>query len=60
MHQYMLRNGKPFPMQKLTVIKGSIPKSIQGSYFKNGPGLLTIGEDVLPHWFIGAAGLLKV
>ena len=56
----MLINGTQFPMQKLKVIKGSVPMSILGSYIKNGPGLLTIGDQVLPHWFMGNAGLLKL
>lgn len=60
MQQYVIKNGKPFPMQQLKVIKGSIPKSILGSYIKNGPGLLTLGNDVLSHWFSGDAGILKV
>jgi all-trans-8'-apo-beta-carotenal 15,15'-oxygenase len=47
-------------MQQLKLIKGSIPKSILGSYIKNGPGLLTIGDEILPHWFLGNSGLLKV
>lgn len=44
MHQVMIRNATPFPMQELKVIKGNVPKSIQGSYIKNGPGLYTIGD----------------
>lgn len=47
-------------MQELKVTKGSIPKSILGSYIKNGPGLFTIGEEILSHWFEGNSGLLKV
>lgn len=38
----MIRNGTPFPMQELKVIKGKVPKSIQGSYIKNGPAMYTI------------------
>jgi carotenoid cleavage dioxygenase-like enzyme len=60
MYQYFIRNGTPFPMQRLKVIKGSIPESILGSYIKNGPGLFTIEDKVLPHWFMGDAGLLKI
>ena len=32
-----------------------MPKGIKGRYFKNGPGLHTIGDDVLDHWFLGDA-----
>jgi all-trans-8'-apo-beta-carotenal 15,15'-oxygenase len=56
----MIRNATPFPMQKLKVNKGSIPESILGSYIKNGPGLYTVADQILPHWFMGDAGLLKV
>ncbi len=60
LYEYLLLNGTQFALQKLKIVSGSIPKSILGSYIKNGPGQLTMGNEVLPHWFMGNSGLLRV
>ncbi|XP_063063493.1 beta-carotene oxygenase 2b [Engraulis encrasicolus] len=43
----------PEPLQ--TVIRGTIPHWIKGSFLRNGPGKFEIGKHQLNHWFDGMA-----
>jgi len=40
-------------------VKGQIPKWIQGSFYRNGPGLLRSSSHSFKHWFDGLAMLHK-
>ncbi len=60
MYEYMIRNGVYFTLQKLKLIQGNVPKSILGSLVRNGPGLITMEDQVIPHWFMSNGSLLKV
>ena len=34
-------------------IEGEIPKDLTGTFFRNGPGRLRVGEEQFGHWFDG-------
>lgn len=34
-------------------IEGKIPADLQGTFFRNGPGRINIGQDYFGHWFDG-------
>jgi carotenoid cleavage dioxygenase-like enzyme len=60
MEKIVIRNAVEFPLTKLKITQGKMPSSICGSYIKNGPATVRLGEKVLSHWFYGSGGLLKV
>ena len=34
-------------------IEGTVPKDLKGSFYRNGPGRLKIGDQEFLHWFDG-------
>ena len=37
----------------VTDIEGKVPSDLTGSFFRNGPGRLKLGGEVVGHWFDG-------
>jgi carotenoid cleavage dioxygenase-like enzyme len=57
---FFITNAAEFATTQAKLISGSIPKSINGSYFRNGPGLFNYGNHVSEHWFNGDGYILKL
>ena len=53
-------NGVEFPKTVLKCVYGEIPKSIKGTYYRNGPSVFNYGNEVLDHWFNGSGGIIKL
>ncbi|KAM9391492.1 beta-carotene 15, 15-dioxygenase 2, like [Pholidichthys leucotaenia] len=48
-------SGEETPDPIPTIIKGTIPSWINGSFLRNGPGKFEFGENRYNHWFDGMA-----
>lgn len=53
-------NAKEFSGATLKCLKGSLPCTINGNYFRNGPGIVNYGNTVSDHWFSGDGSILKL
>ncbi|MBW4664038.1 MAG: carotenoid oxygenase family protein [Chroococcus sp. CMT-3BRIN-NPC107] len=49
-----------FAMTKLPIISGSIPQSLRGTLYRNGPARLERGGIRVGHWFDGDGAILGV
>ncbi|MGD1859782.1 MAG: carotenoid oxygenase family protein [Leptolyngbyaceae cyanobacterium] len=52
--------AQEFPLTPLAVIAGEIPKDLQGSLYRNGPGRLERQGQRVSHWFDGDGAVLAV
>lgn len=53
-------NATEFGVQKLRVLQGRVPNSLEGVLFRNGPGLMYRSNERIKHWFDGDGGILGV
>lgn len=51
---------KPFKSQTLKVTKGDIPQNLRGRLFRNQPGILSIDQHPIGHWFMGNGSILSL
>lgn len=51
---------QPFKSEKLTVVKGKIPKNLKGRLFRNQPATLSIDQQPIAHWFNGNGSILSI
>jgi carotenoid cleavage dioxygenase-like enzyme len=58
--QIFLKNATEFVSTKAKLISGEIPKTLNGNYFRNGPGLFNYEKNVGEHWFNGDGYILKL
>jgi carotenoid cleavage dioxygenase-like enzyme len=49
-----------FEPTPLSVISGSIPEGLRGSFYRNGPGLFERNGETISHWFDGDGAILGV
>jgi all-trans-8'-apo-beta-carotenal 15,15'-oxygenase len=49
-----------FPLIPLAVLSGAIPANLQGSLYRNGPGLFDRQGERISHWFDGDGAILAV
>jgi all-trans-8'-apo-beta-carotenal 15,15'-oxygenase len=49
-----------FPLTPLPILSGSIPESLRGTLYRNGPGRLERGGQKVGHWFDGDGAILGV
>lgn len=54
------KNAEEFPLTSLPVLSGSIPETLQGTLYRNGPGSLERGSQRVGHWFDGDGAILAV
>ncbi|XP_075308477.1 beta,beta-carotene 15,15'-dioxygenase isoform X2 [Odontesthes bonariensis] len=47
------KNAKERPEPFKAEVKGSIPRWLQGTLLRNGPGIFSLGETSYDHWFDG-------
>ncbi len=53
-------NAEEFPLTPLPVLSGSLPETLQGTLYRNGPGSLVRGVQKVGHWFDGDGAILAV
>jgi len=58
--QALKNPSKEFPLSELSVLSGTIPASLNGSLYRNGPGRITRGDQTVEHWFDGDGAILGV
>ncbi|XP_030393877.1 beta,beta-carotene 9',10'-oxygenase isoform X1 [Gopherus evgoodei] len=51
----LMRSVEETPQPILTKVKGHIPKWLNGSLLRNGPGKFEFGKEKFNHWFDGMA-----
>lgn len=51
---------KEFSLTPLQVISGSLPPTLQGTLYRNGPACLERGGERVGHWFDGDGAILAV
>ncbi|MCS6781722.1 MAG: carotenoid oxygenase family protein [Gloeomargarita sp. SKYBB_i_bin120] len=49
-----------FGPEPLTVLEGRVPLELRGTFYRNGPGRLTRGNQRVGHWFDGDGAILAV
>jgi all-trans-8'-apo-beta-carotenal 15,15'-oxygenase len=49
-----------FSLQPLSILTGQIPVGLAGSLYRNGPGRLMRGGQMMGHWFDGDGAILAV
>ncbi|KAM3593587.1 uncharacterized protein V6R79_016439 [Siganus canaliculatus] len=49
------QNAEERPESHTTEIKGTVPRWLQGTLLRNGPGIFTVGDTTYEHWFDGMA-----
>jgi all-trans-8'-apo-beta-carotenal 15,15'-oxygenase len=49
-----------FKKCQLKTVKGELPNKFQGRLFRNGPGVLARGNQLVSHWFLGNGALLQL
>ncbi|MEB3217395.1 MAG: carotenoid oxygenase family protein [Nostocales cyanobacterium 94392] len=52
--------AREFPLTPLSIIHGEIPASLNGTFYRNGPGRLERGGISVGHWFDGDGAILAV
>lgn len=43
--------------QQIVQVQGKVPEWLSGTYVRNGPVTVQIGDEIIPHWFDGLAML---
>lgn len=49
-----------FGPEPLTILQGAIPAGLRGTFYRNGPGRLSRGNQRVGHWFDGDGAILAV
>lgn len=49
-----------FKKCQLKTVKGELPKKFEGRLFRNGPGVLGRGNQLVQHWFLGNGAMLEI
>lgn len=49
-----------FGAERLPILQGTIPASLRGTFYRNGPGRLSRGNQRVGHWFDGDGAILAV
>lgn len=52
--------AEEFPLTPLPLLSGNLPPSLQGTLYRNGPGCLQRGGQLVGHWFDGDGAILAV
>jgi len=59
-HKSLAQPAEEFTTTPLTILSGTIPNGISGTYFQNGTGRLKRGQQSVGHWFDGDGAILRV
>lgn len=54
------RPAKEFPLTPLPIVQGTIPESLRGTLYRNGPARLERGQETVGHWFDGDGAILAI
>lgn len=52
--------AKPFALQTLQLLEGSLPAGLTGTFYQNGAARFSRGESSIGHWFDGDGAILAV
>ncbi|MEN8444539.1 MAG: carotenoid oxygenase family protein, partial [Cyanobacteria bacterium J06555_13] len=59
-HKALAEPAREFGPSPLSVIFGSIPAGLRGTFYQNGTGRLERGGEPVGHWFDGDGAILRV